>query len=84
MPQGSLLGPLFFLNYVNDIGNACSDACPKLFADDTNVLVTVKSPAEVEHKANLVCKNLSNWFKVNRLRLNTSKSCYILIKPEGA
>ena len=59
VPQGSCLGPLLFLIYINDISNICKSNDLILFADDTNIFVKGKSKQEVYIEANMILKQLS-------------------------
>src|SRR5207248_2822434 len=76
VPQGSVLGPLLFLIYVNDIYNAITEHDLKLFADDTNLFLVEKSFEKLEFKANVCLDKLQVWFLANRLTLNIEKTCY--------
>jgi len=78
VPQGSVLGPLLFLIYVNDIGNAVPSQKVKLFADDTNLFVFGNKPMDVELDSVNCINALNNWFVSNKLTLNFSKTCYMI------
>ena len=52
VPQGSILGPLLFLVYVNDLSSVCSSALPILFADDTNLFFSGSYPTCIENRMN--------------------------------
>ena len=70
VPQGSILGPLLFRVYVNDLPSVCSSALPILFADDTNLFLSGSDPTCIENRMNDDLKKIAMWLKVNRLSLN--------------
>ena len=74
VPQGSILGPLFFLLYINDIINTSTILQLILFADDTNVFVSHKDKDCLTNILNAELNKLSIWFRANRLSLNLKKN----------
>jgi hypothetical protein len=79
VPQGSVLGPLMFIIYMNDIGSAIKECEYYLFADDTFLSVSGTSVQECMEKFNCDLENLSKWLKFNKLKLNVSKTKYIIM-----
>ena len=77
VPQGSVLGPLFFLLYVNDMAKVSEELELVLFADDTNIFAKSEEPGEMVRKVNKGMNELDMWFKCNMLTLNLKKTEYV-------
>ena len=78
VPQGSILGPLLYLIYVNDIAN-CTTANILSFADDTTLFISDSDITRLYKQANTEMANLFNWFCANKLSMNPKKTKYILL-----
>ena len=82
VPQGSVLGPLLFILYINDLPmSVTQDSKAILFADDTSVLVTEKDYTRFKQKMNLALTSLDRWFIANQLVLNIIKTNVIKFTP---
>jgi len=80
VPQGSILGPLFFLLYTNDLPNAISDlSTPILFADNTSLIISKPNSSQLEKDINTVIQTLSRWFYNNLLFFNFEKTYFLLL-----
>ena len=78
VPQGSILGSLLFLLYINDICNVSSVLKLILFADDTNLFYSHPDTRVITEVLNCELKKLDVWFKLNKLSLNVKKTNYML------
>ena len=78
VPQASILGPLLFLIYINDLLHVCNESIPILFADDTNLFFSGKNLPDLEKRINEELNDISLWLKVNKLSLNIKKTHYMI------
>ena len=78
IPQGSVLGPLLFLLHINDLANISKKLKFILFADDTSVFCSGENMNVVIQMLHDELRNMSVWFKVNKLSLNVSKANYMV------
>ena len=83
VPQGSILGPLLFLMYINDLCRVSEFFLPLLFVDDTNLFITGNDMEEMCAKLNGDLKNISEWLCCNKLSLNVSKTHYMVFSPRN-
>ena len=78
VPQGSIMGPLLFIIYINDLPNISEVAKFILYADDANIIVTGKSIHEAMSKMNILSQDLVKWVNLNGLVLNLNKTKYMV------
>jgi hypothetical protein len=78
VPQGSVLGPLLFLLYINDLPYCSNRLVFQLFADDTNIFFSSKNLDLIQTTLNIELKNVSQWLNANRLALNIEKTNFVV------
>ena len=78
VPQGSILGPLLFIIYINDLGKYLNECCINLYADDTALYTGANSHIELLLNLRLELSIVSEWLKANRLTLNTKKTKFVI------
>jgi hypothetical protein len=82
VPQGSILGPLFFLLYINDLPNATGLAECLLFADDTSILLSYTDQEYLTTTLNAELKKLNIWMKTYKLSVNINKTIYVIFSSK--
>ena len=84
VPQGSVLGPLLFIIFINDIALLKPiKSLIKMFADDTNLFITGNNLVNIEQKANVAVNLISQWMLANKLALNIDKTYFMLFQPKS-
>ena len=81
VPQGSVLGPLLFLLYVNDLCRSSDKLSFYLFADDTNRLYADRDINSLERVVNAELSKVQEWLVANKLTLNAKKSNFVIFHP---
>ena len=84
VPQGSILGPLLFLIYVNDLPNCLQNGQTMMFADDTTILFSSNNYKTLFDDANKELIGLDNWLISNKLSLNITKTKYVLFRTPSS
>ena len=83
VPQGSVLGPLFFVIHVNDIINCTGNSVKIImFADDTNIFICSRSLDELYEKANEILLKLRRYIDANYLHINLKKLKYMCFRSK--
>ena len=81
VPQGSVLGHLLFLLYINDIDKCSLEFTFYLFADDTSIIYANSDLRILESTVNLQLAKVSEWLKANKVTINIKKSDYVIFRP---
>lgn len=83
VPQGSVLGPLLFLAYINDLPSYLPFAETILYADDTTILIKHSNLEKLFELANNCLRSLHEWMETNNLSLNSTKTKYMLFSKKN-
>ena len=79
MPQGTILGPLLFLIYINDLPDCLSFSTPRMYADDTHITYAGSDLPLIRSSLSHDLEKLSKWLVSNRLTLNATKTEFFTV-----
>ena len=79
IPQGSILGPLLFILYINDLPKYVTNVKVSMYADDTAIYFSSKNVNDVVNRINCDLENIDNWLACNKLSLNVDKTHFMII-----
>lgn len=80
VPQGSILGPVLFIIYLNDLDKISTNIHFTIYADDTSLIISDKVCQQLTQKCNVSLKILHEWFSENNLYLNSSKTHMVVFQ----
>ena len=83
VPQGSVLGPLLFIIFINDLHLSVKHSKVRHFADDTNLLLSDKSLKKINKHINHDLSLINKWLRANKISLNTSKTEIIIFRKKN-
>ena len=78
VPQGSILGPLLFLLFINDLPKISNNIKMILFADDTTLTISDSNLTNLVNRSNIELNSINNWVNANKLTLNTDKTEFLI------
>ena len=79
VPQGTILNPLLFLIYINDLPNCLTSCQPRMYADDTHITYAGVDVNSIQSNLNHDLDNLKKWLTSNKLTLNSAKTEFMLV-----
>ena len=82
VPQVSILGPLLFIIYINDLCTVCKNTIPMLFADDTNLFSSGVDATGLQDGVNHDLDVITKWLKVNKLSLNIKRRIIYVLQQK--